>query len=427
VIRFRILGVPAHVVGMAVLFCIALAGQVTRSIGLVFTNMGWVVVARDLQRGEDNNFLALAQIVNITDLDSGASAQASVLFDKAVGVDSEQSSALRGLALLSIRTGHPASALDMYQQLQRDSTARVPDYLLAGEIAYLSDQKIQAFRYWEKIGADQYYFGVGRYFAAQINSSAVQNYTLEDRLNLASAAFERVFFINPQRHDALCPAGVVAFLQKDYAEERRLLEAGSAFPELMSADCYVYLGYLRYSSGNISAAIQAFERGGDLGSPTGFLAIGRYYRDLGDCQTAEMWFSRAAALGKFGQPWVELGICALIEKDDVLAERYFLTALDKEPESVAAYYYLGAVALQRGQIDIANERLQTAVRVSNGNYELIPHYSAYLALGDALLQRGDCDQALVQYQIASKIIPNDSKVPVAEAMLSFAEYCEPAK
>jgi tetratricopeptide (TPR) repeat protein len=367
------------------------------------------------------------QNISGPDIQRRASVQALALFGNAVGVDSEQSSGLRGLALLSARSGNPASALALYQQLQRDSTARATDSLMAGEIAYLSDRKEQAFRYWEKIGADQYYFRVGQYFAAHINSSAVQNYTLEERLSLASAAFERVFFINPRRHDALCPAGVVAYLLKDYTEARRLLEAGSATPMFMTADCYTYLGWLRYSSGEISTALQAFERAGDLGNPQGYLAIGRYYRDRGDCQTAETWFRRAAALGDFGQPWVELGICALIGEDDAIAERYLLTALDKEPQNVAAYYYLGDVDLRRGQIDIAYERLQTAVRLSDGDYERIPHFSVYLALGDAFLQRGDCDLALVQYQIASRIHPNSSKAPVTEAMHRLAEYCEPAK
>lgn len=426
-IRFKIPGAPARVVGMAVLLCVALGGQVSSGVGMVLANGGWVFLARDVLPYKYRDVLFPAQGVDKRTIESGALTQALVLFDKAVAVNPKQSSALRGRAFLSARSGNPASALALYQQLQRDSTARVTDYLIAGEIAFSFGSKKQALYYWKKIDADRYYFGVGQYFVGYNDSPAVQSYILEERLSLASAVFKRVFFISPERKDAFCPAGAVAFLQKDYIEARRLLEAGNTFPELMSADCYSFLGFLRNSSGEITIALQAFERAGDLGNPQGYLAIGRHDRDRGDCQSAEVWFRRAAALGDFGQPWVELGICALIGGDEALAERYLLTALDKEPQNVAAYYYLGEVALRRGQVDLAYERLQTVVRLSDRDYERIPHFSAYLTLGDTFLKRGDCDLALAQYQVASRIHPNSSKTPVTEAMHRLAEHCEPAK
>ena len=423
-LRFRL---PTGVVVVFVLLSLSMAGRAGSLTGAGLANLGWIALAQELVLEENVHHPVTVQDVVSPHFQGRASARALTLFGRAIVMDPKQSSALRGLVLLSAQAGDPSASLILYQRLEHDSRARPTDYLLAGEIAYSLARRQQALYYWLMIGADEYYFRAGQYFSSR-NSSAVQYYAPEERLRLAEAAFERVFLINPQRQDALCPAGEVAYYLEDYAEARQLLEAGSAFPLLMSADCYAFLGYLCYSSGEISNALQAFERAGDLGNINGYMAIGWHYRNHNDCTTAEVWFRRAAAAYPTRSwPWVSLSVCALDSNQLASVERFLLIALEREADDPGACYYLGNLALRRGQVDEANERLQAALKFSGGDYERIPNFWAYLALGDAYLERGNCDLALAQYQIAARIHPDASKAPVAEAMNRFTEHCRPSR
>jgi protein O-GlcNAc transferase len=95
-----------------------------------------------------------------------------------------------------------------------------------------------------------------------------------------------------------------------------------------------------------------------------------------------------------------LGLMSSKVKNYDLAAEYITKALQFNPEYEVAYFNLGNVLKEKGQLNEAITCYQEAIRLN-------PHFAeAHSNLGSALQDKGDLDQAIVFYQKAIQLNPH---------------------
>jgi len=103
----------------------------------------------------------------------------------------------------------------------------------------------------------------------------------------------------------------------------------------------------------------------------------------------------------------ELGSQALAENKLARAITYLELALDKDPNKVEAYYYLGRAYLKLGSLDEAFNSFKQFINYSKDPLAL---RDAYMGMGQILEQRNDYQGALVRYKLALSYIPEYSSL-----------------
>jgi tetratricopeptide (TPR) repeat protein len=83
-------------------------------------------------------------------------------------------------------------------------------------------------------------------------------------------------------------------------------------------------------------------------------------------------------------------------------ETVWQTTISKNPTAWMAHNNLGAVLLQKGQLDDAIQHFQQAIGIKPDEA------GAFANLGNALLQKGEFDQAILQYQKAIELKPAEA-------------------
>jgi type IV pilus assembly protein PilF len=104
-------------------------------------------------------------------------------------------------------------------------------------------------------------------------------------------------------------------------------------------------------------------------------------------------------------PLTNMGIAYFNKQDYINAEKYYLEALDMEPDFVLALRGLGRTYIAMNKLPQATATLEKAVKRSPQSADL------YLDLGNAYHMSGDIQMALLAYQKVISLSPNS---PIAE-------------
>lgn len=166
-----------------------------------------------------------------------------------------------------------------------------------------------------------------------------------------------------------------------------------------------YIGYIRYSEGEYSAALEAWKNVDTATEPGS--AIGYYKSQIyfvrGDYAEASRLAQEALRDGKVGQFSAEANRIAgeslfnLGKRNDAIPFlwQYAAEATDPQP---SAYYMLGVSEYEAGRYDAAVPLLQKAVNEPDALGQ-----SACLYLGQSYVKRGDTDAALLMFERAYRM------------------------
>ena len=87
---------------------------------------------------------------------------------------------------------------------------------------------------------------------------------------------------------------------------------------------------------------------------------------------------------------------------------YYRKQIEADPDDATGYLFLGTLQLQQGEIDAAQETLQSANHCSSGCLDELK-----LALGNTMRAKGDYQQAAACYTEALQISPGDALAKAA--------------
>jgi len=136
--------------------------------------------------------------------------------------------------------------------------------------------------------------------------------------------------------------------------------------------------------------------------------LGTLYMAKQDWDAAIKQFKTVAGDLLYGTPHfplTNLGIAYFNKRDYINSERYFLEALDIEPDFVLALRGLGRTYVAMNKLPQAVETLGKAVKYAPESADL------HLELGNAYHMSGDAQMALLAYQKVISLAPN---TPIAE-------------
>jgi tetratricopeptide (TPR) repeat protein len=143
-------------------------------------------------------------------------------------------------------------------------------------------------------------------------------------------------------------------------------------------------------------------------NPSAHAALGNALREQGRFEEAIAQYRRGIDIDpNFARAHFEFGVALAQQSrlDDAIAE--YRRAIKIDPKYAEARAYLARVLFFTGQFDMALAENRTAVECAKTPGELA---FARRGLADALSDVGDLDEAVVQYRLAIRNNPNDSRV-----------------
>lgn len=156
------------------------------------------------------------------------------------------------------------------------------------------------------------------------------------------------------------------------------------------ASAQYYLGLNAYTRRRFAPAVRAFERAVDIRpqSSENRSFLGRSYEAVGRVEDARRQYLEAIALNRAGadrsaDPPLLLGTLLYRQGRLAAADRYLREALEYDPDSALARYWLGLLLESRGEWDSAIRELRHASRLGPEDHR--PHYALarlYRRIGD---------------------------------------------
>ena len=156
------------------------------------------------------------------------------------------------------------------------------------------------------------------------------------------------------------------------------------------ASAHYYLGLNAYTRRRFAPAVRAFERAVDIRpqSSENRSFLGRSYEAVGRVEDARRQYLEAIALNRAGadrsaDPPLLLGTLLYRQGRLAAADRYLREALEYDPDSALARYWLGLLLESRGEWDSAIRELRHASRLGPEDHR--PHYALarlYRRIGD---------------------------------------------
>lgn len=156
------------------------------------------------------------------------------------------------------------------------------------------------------------------------------------------------------------------------------------------ASAHYYLGLNAYTQRRFDPAVRAFERAVDIRpqSSENRSFLGRSYEALGRVEDARRQYREAIALNRAGadrsaDPPLLLGTLLYRQGRLAAADTYLREALEYDPDSALARYWLGLLFESRGEWQSAIRELRHASRLQPEDHR--PHYALvrlYRRIGD---------------------------------------------
>jgi tetratricopeptide (TPR) repeat protein len=177
-------------------------------------------------------------------------------------------------------------------------------------------------------------------------------------------------------------------IQREQGRSEEARQAIDRAEQLARADLGLVLcgrGRVHVDAGEIDAARGAFEEAARLAPANAdpWVGLGSLALHAQDAVGAEQCFREAAEREKSARVWSGLGLALVGQRRGREALPCFESALDQEPESLAAIHGLVQAAFQSGELGVAERRVRAYVELHSGNLDLA------FALAGLRFQLGD--------------------------------------
>jgi pentatricopeptide repeat protein len=179
-----------------------------------------------------------------------------------------------------------------------------------------------------------------------------------------------------------------------------------------------FLGEMYFNEGNLRRARQFLETTLEVQGDHFDAAVlyGVLLHESGELENAERWLRRAIEISQDSfLPYFSLGAIYTLQGKYISAQRYLEQAIELEPLP-QAFYLLGTIYYEKGQLDLSIRSLQTAIRI-DPEYEEALYY-----LGLCYLDRNWNRKAMKCFQQALELNPN--KMEYQQAVRLYKEHDE---
>jgi tetratricopeptide (TPR) repeat protein len=328
------------------------------------------------------------------------------LFEWASRLDPSSQSAAMGTSWVMISQENYGQAL---QWLDRVSQAYRRDFafVLQGETHSFAGDEQQAQESWQTGESDRFYYTR----AEQLRAS--------ERFDSALDLYHLVLEIDPESHQAYSSMGQVYLELGDFPLARQAFEAKLELAP--DGDGYSWLGDTLVKLGDRTAAIEAYANASELGRQDCYTKIGEIYRTQGEYALSRDWYLQAhQAFPQDIRVMVKLGYLSMQVEQAEQAHEYFQRAVDQEPDSAVATYYMAYWHYARQDYETALIWLNRALAAG-----LEPDYWVYKTMGGTYAHVGECALALESYQAAltSQNMPESERPIILQQMEATDGMC----
>lgn len=222
-----------------------------------------------------------------------------------------------------------------------------------------------------------------------------------EKYEQAADAYEEALGIAPDHLPALLGQVYLALARYDFnAAQEQLDHLLTLAPE--EADVHAALGYLHLDQGEYADALAQFRKALQLGPMSFYIknGIGTVYLHQAECELARSHFQQMSAdFPNLSFPPAMRGSAELCLGDASKALTYFREAIEKNPFSDKAQFWMGDAYSSQGRWDEAQDAYLEALRVSQAPA------SIHSGLANMLEQQGLVDDAQSERTIALEINP----------------------
>ncbi len=331
--------------------------------------------AEDIQRGDETIYHQLG---------SG--------LQQAIKADPQRAALYHNLGRVYAWGPHPEQAIEELQQAISADPQYIDAHLTLAEVYHrLGKDKLALDKYQDIIHMapkrPEAYRGLGSIYVAQ------------DKIGKAIGAYQQAIDLKPDYAEA--QAELIEALKRVVQREPR------------RAEVHFYLGLAYAAQGDLWRAASAFQQAVRL-RPDASEARDNLIATLEELaennpRDTEVYFHLGTAYASAGRMHKAVGAflraTKLAPEDDEIKNN-LLDALEQAvrigTDNAEAYYYLGNLYLERGDLDQALPRLEEAIRLDP------THSQARVALADTYQQLGRVQDAISEYSKALEIRPRDA-------------------
>jgi serine/threonine protein kinase/Tfp pilus assembly protein PilF len=178
-------------------------------------------------------------------------------------------------------------------------------------------------------------------------------------------------------------------------------------------DAFLLMGVICYDQQRYDLALDAFYKALDLAPDfgTAYYYVGSTLVKLGKLDAALERFQKCVEAGSDPNVYLDLGWVHLLKREYENASEYFQKSIDAGYFAFLAFYFLGVVHGQRGNVDEAEECYRRAVEACTGQLESDPE-NPYLhsTLGLAYFALREEGKAEEEMKISLKLGPENGAI-----------------
>jgi len=343
-------------------------------------NLGWVGLVRCML-GSETSPAYRARCGN-----SDALGRVQQFFFFTHRVDPESATALMGMAWTSADAGQYTQALNWLDVLAETKDLRDTEHHFGGTLSDLAGDTERAIQAWKMAKSERYFWLQGERFYSALHDS-----------ESARSQYELAIRINPQFSKPYLRLGQIFYAEGNLDQAQKAFETKvNLEPDGRS---YAWLGNTLMRLGKPAEASAAYNRVAEANDMDAYMVVGDFYKTQGLLAESRNWYLRAYRnFPGDATSAIKLGELSLREEQIDQAHRYFLSALERAPNSPTSLYYMGYWFFVSG--DYENALIWIDKAFSRG---LMADYWVYRTLGDANARLSRCDIASDMYKAASRL------------------------